>query len=139
MGPMGGGMGPMSGGAGSSVSSASAKSEPALPDKLQKFLQAHVDLDFSEQPLSDVLDYLVEAAGGDVNFVGKEKLDVPVTLHLKQVTLESGLQAIADLSDHCFILRDYGILVLSSNDARSYERAGILMIGPGLPTRRAKP
>ena len=140
MGNTGGGM--MSGtgtGRGSPRTSAAAKPEPALPEKLQKFLQARVDIEFAEQPLSDVLDYLAQAVGGDVNFVGKEKLDVPVTLKLKQVTLESGLQAIADLTNHCFILRDYGILVLNSADTNTYQNMRIPMIGPGLPMRRANP
>jgi hypothetical protein len=142
-GMMGGSMGPaggsmqsammgMMGGGSSSSATTSAKSESSPPDKLQKSLQSRVDLDFTEQPLGDVLDYLSQAA--EVTFVRKQKdLSSPVTASLRQVPLEVALQAIADLTDYCFVFRDYGILVINRNQAHSYLDAGIPLIGPGTP------
>jgi hypothetical protein len=130
-GGMGGGM---TGVLGGPAAGAAAKSEPALPEKLQKFLQSRVDLDFNEQPFNDVLDYLQNEVGGDISFVDRNAAGgQAVTLHLKQVTIEAALQAIADLTDQCFILRDYGILVANCNMANPYLDGGIPMIAPGMP------
>lgn len=151
MGPMMGGgmgMGPMMGGGGAGGSPGGgmnpagmmggmggpmrmgARSESSLPEKLQKSLQSAVELHFSDQPLGDVLDYLSQAA--NVTFVRKQnELSTTVTMNLQQVPLEAGLQAIADLTDYCFVIRDYGILVISREDAGDYMRNGVQMISRG--------
>lgn len=139
---MGGDMpGGMMGGlfAGGAAASADRKSESALSEKLRKFLQTRIEMDFTEQPVSDVLDYLHATAGGDVNFVWKKQPVEGITMSLKQVTVEAGLQAIADLTDYCFIFRDYGILVLSHTDGNSYRQTGIPMIDRGMPAQQSKP
>lgn len=120
-----GGMGGMMAGMGAAASG--GKVEPSSLDKLHKSLQSMVDLEFSEQPLGDVLDYLSQAA--NVTFVRKEKTpSVQVTMSLRQVPLEAGLQAIADLTDYCFVIRDYGILVINRKDGGEYLRNGVQMI-----------
>ncbi|HQU43697.1 MAG TPA: hypothetical protein PK867_12855, partial [Pirellulales bacterium] len=146
-GPMGGmGMGGMAmGGNGMG----GMPSGPGISEKIQKFLQSRVDLDFENQPLDDVLTYLEQTVGGDVRFVGKERLapsadpsspgPIPVTVHLEQVTVEVGLQALADLTSYCFIFRDYGILVTHAGAAGPYIDAGIPMIGRGAATLERKP
>ena len=123
---------------------ASAKAGPAVSEKVQKFLQSRVDLDFVKQPIGEVLGYLAEVGGGGVEFVilhrdewaeGKEE-SYPslVTLSLKQITMEAALQALADMYDCTFVFRDYGILVISpvmvEETVASFRAAGTPMIAP---------
>ncbi|MGH7140838.1 MAG: hypothetical protein ACREHD_34335, partial [Pirellulales bacterium] len=137
MGPMGmgpggmgpGGMGPMMGQMMSMMGGGSRKQAPKesaeeaaddlrqfsnLPEKFRRFLEKRVDMEFTEQPLTDVLAYLEAAANTEVDFVTDvtdERMARPVTLNLKQVTIAAALQALADLYGCAFVFRDYGILV----------------------------
>ena len=101
--------------------------------ELRAALQSKIDLDFSEQPLSDVLDYLQEISGR-IQFLKKwkgEDFDVPVTASLKGVTLQAALQALSDLTQTSFVFRDYGILVIHHpNEAMIYRDSNAPMIAP---------
>jgi hypothetical protein len=111
-----------------------------------------VQLDFTEQSLPEVLEYMREVGKADVDFVilNPEEWELPqatddteglmdrsVTLRLKQVTIAAALQALADLYNCAFVFRDYGILVLGPEQVigmlDSYRAAGTPMIAPPLP------
>jgi hypothetical protein len=98
-------------------------------------------------PLTDVLDYLTAAGESSIAFIiqapeewkiNPENSDShphAVTLSLKQVTVRSVLQALADLHHCAFVFRDYGILVLGpdvegTDPFESFRGAGVPMIAP---------
>jgi hypothetical protein len=107
-----------------------------LPDKMRTTLETRVEFAFERQPLSDVLEYLTECLkdppGGPVQFISQYDLsETFVTLYLKDITVAAGLQALADLHKYGFIFRDYGILVVETDDEiDSYRAAGTPMIAP---------
>jgi hypothetical protein len=105
---------------------------PEIPTRFHEALQKTVELDFTEQPLSDVLMYLQNALGNEVAFVFKEQIDTPVTLSLRgdKLSLKAGLEALADKTDCCFIFRDYGVLVVNRDDAWQYLGAVISSDAP---------
>lgn len=110
--------------------------EQAISPELQKALQDKTDFDFSDQPLSDVLDYLGERNG--IQFLKKDNLDMPVTARLKGVTVEAALQALADLTQTSFVFRDYGILVVQHpSEAETYRDSNAPMIGPAFLGRQS--
>jgi hypothetical protein len=87
-------------------------------------------LDFADQPLRDAVEYLSDRHG--FQFITHEKsIDVPVTVNISGITLAAALQAIADLTNYCFVFRDYGILVVKEDMADVYEQNGAVMIAPG--------
>lgn len=113
-----------------------------LPENVRNFLNKSIDLDFKEQPLQDVLAYIKENAGGDIDFMiqhpeelegSDERPPALVTLSVKGVTVAAALQALADLNGWAFIFRDYGILVPSLSDddlLEAYRASGARMIAP---------
>lgn len=112
-----------------------------LPEKFQRFLEKRVDMDSTEEPLKDVLEYVKEAANTEVDFVTDdtdEHMARPVTLRLKQVTIAAALQALVDLYSCAFVFRDYGILVIGPDRQPDqvmevldpYRAAGTPMIAP---------
>lgn len=140
--PMGGG-----GRVGSAASAALDSSEfEDLPDHLRSFLNKRIDFDFTEVPLREVLDYIQQAGGAEIDFVlqnptewNAPDADKPdnrfsVTAAIKHVTVAAALEALADLNGCAFIFRDYGILVISpANEGRSlesYRSSGARMIAP---------
>lgn len=117
--------------------------ELTISPELQAALNNTTDFDFTEQPLSDVLDYLGER--NQLQFLKKGNLDMPVTALLKGVTVQAALQALADLTQTSFVFRDYGILVVQHpSEAEIYRDSHAPMIGPaflgrqssGKPTQR---
>jgi hypothetical protein len=121
-----------------------------LPENVRAFLDKRVDADFVRQPLDDVLAYLDAVNDSAVAFVietpdewnaTEEDSGVKVhavTLSLKQVTVRSLLQALADLHHCAFVFRDYGILVLGpcvddTEPFESFKAAGTPMVGPPSP------
>jgi hypothetical protein len=162
--PMGGGMGgmmrgpamgggptggQMTGGMGGGAKAQAAEEwQPSdLPKNVTAFLKKRLDVDMHKMPLADVLEYLQAAAAGEVAFIieapeewkmnpeGADGNPHAVTLSLKQVTVRSALQALADLHHCAFVFRDYGILVLGPNvegtdSFESFRGAGTHMIAP---------
>jgi hypothetical protein len=115
-----------------------------LSEKMRKFLDQRRDMDFADQPLSDVLDYLIQMGDNSANFVmdhdrsiaeQEEQPALTIRLSLKQVTVASALQALADRYELAFIFRDYGILVVTDTGVAGstierYRAAGTPMIAP---------
>jgi hypothetical protein len=103
---------------------------PAIPKALRAVLAEETVLDFADQPLRDAVEYLSDRH--DFQFITHEKsIDVPVTVNISGITLAAALQAIADLTNYCFVFRDYGILVVKEAEAELYEQNGAAMIAPG--------
>jgi hypothetical protein len=115
-----------------------AKPDGSLPEKMRTILETRVEFDFEAHPLSDVLEYLTACVegkpGGPVQFISQYPLNEDfVTLRLKDITVAAGLQALADLHKYGFIFRDYGILVVETDDEmNSYRAAGTPMIAPAV-------
>lgn len=119
-----------------------------LPENVRSFLNKRVDLDFSKQPVQDVLEYIKAASDGEVDFVLQNPEDwtadpskdaasdnLLVTVSIKRVTVAAAMQALADLTGCAFVFRDYGILVIAlhSTDGyplESYRALGAPMIAP---------
>ncbi|HLJ92545.1 MAG TPA: TolC family protein [Gemmataceae bacterium] len=95
----------------------------ALADKIRKQLDAPVNVDVRDQPLSVVLKILEEPGINFHNALPRSVSEsMHVTLHLQQVPLGAVLQALEDTltdrqvprtraGDVCFAVREYGILV----------------------------
>jgi hypothetical protein len=100
---------------------------PEIPQRFQEVLQKKVPVDFIDQPLSDVLEYLCAAVENKISFLTKVQNDTLVTLKLRHdVTLEVALEAFADQNDWCFVFRDYGVLVVPRDAAvMQYRGAAI--------------
>lgn len=109
----------------------------AIPKALRTALAAKTELEFKDSPLEDAVDYLAERH--QVQFVKLEKsIKVSVTCHISGVSLAAALQAIADLTNYCFVFRDYGILVVERGHALDYMRNQVPMIAPGEPSPPAE-
>jgi len=142
MGGMGGGMmGPPAGQKHGELSAPGGKRPVELPENVRTFLDKRLDIDFSDAPFAEVLEYLRQAGNSDVAFIIETPDDwqeAKVKLSLKQVTVQSGLQALADLHHCAFVFRDYGILVLGPNAEESdtfdsFRAARTPMIAPPSP------
>lgn len=124
-----------------------SRSLKELPENVRSFLSKRIDLDFAEQPLKDVLDYIKQAGGDEVDFVLQNPeewaidpsgADTPhdwvVSIAIKRVTVAAALQALADLKGCAFVFRDYGILVTAPGAdgylLESYRASGSPMIAP---------
>ncbi|HEV3003607.1 MAG TPA: hypothetical protein VGX78_04070 [Pirellulales bacterium] len=105
---------------------------PEIPRRFREALQMTVQLEFTSQPMSDVLKFLQDRMQNEVAFVFKgasewRPEEIPVDLNLRgdKLTVEAALEALADQTDCCFVFRDYGVLVLSRLDAWQYRGAAI--------------
>lgn len=102
----------------------------AVPKLLRAALGTKTVMEFDDQPLQEAVAYLGERHG--VQFILSEKhITVPVTCNVHDITLAAALQAIADLTNYCFVLRDYGILVVEKAHATNYMKNQVPMIAPG--------
>jgi hypothetical protein len=112
-----------------SVNGSVAPEQPAKPlqlprgpvvEKIRKALHAPTEINFTETPLVEVVEYLRERHKIEIQIdAGKVNTDWPITVGLNGVTLGEALQAIDDLiPDLKFVVRDYGILVTTPERAR---------------------
>lgn len=94
-----------------------------LPERFRERLAVKFD-DFSvtQTALKEVARDLSEKLS--LPFVVLDDADVSVTISLKNVTAAEMLEAIGDVTEYCFVVRDYGILVVPSDvAARKYVGA----------------
>lgn len=113
----------------------SGETVPSPSAAMREALEETTDFDFTDQPLSDVLDYLAHKHGPHLQFLFGEggNKSQPVTANLHAVTVRAGLQAIADLTGTCFVFRDYGILIThDSEEIRAYRASDVPMIAPAI-------
>ena len=99
-----------------------AAATPSLPrgpvvDKLSEALGTTVSMEFIETPLKDVAHYLADLVDIPI-IVDKSVADIPMTLDLKGVPFAAATQSMEDTCPEIsFVVRDYGILVTSSDFA----------------------
>jgi len=103
---------------------------PEIPQRYQEVMKLNVELNFIEQPLSEVLEYLKAATEGEISFMFKDPNEQLENSRPKlnfqfRVTIAAALEAVADQTDVCFVFRDYGVLVVSREDAWQYRGAAI--------------
>jgi hypothetical protein len=94
----------------------------SVVEKIRQALLETTELDFTETPLSDFVDYLKERHKIEIQIDnGAVNVETPITFRLKGVSLGAALQAIDDrYEDLKFVVRDYGILVTTPD--RAVER-----------------
>jgi hypothetical protein len=95
-------------------------------EKVRKALLETTQLEFTEQPLNDVVDYLKDVRKIEIQIDKKSLEDAglgaetPITFNLKGVSLAGVFQALDDqYRDLKFVVRDYGILVTTPERAIS--------------------
>jgi hypothetical protein len=98
-----------------------------MVEKIRKALLTQTDLDFYEQPFSNVVDYLKTIRNIEIQLDTEALADsnitseTPITFNLKGVTLGAVLQAFDDQHENLkLVVRDYGILV--TTPSRAEER-----------------
>jgi len=100
-------------------------------------------VDFTGVPLKDVVAYLqdvakititVDAAGGAWGGVPFEN---PVTLKMKDVKLSAALQALEDVGDTVFVVREYGLLATGKSKAEEQGYVRIRDLGKPAPDAEA--
>jgi hypothetical protein len=93
--------------------------DEAADENTRQKLKLAVTLRFVETPLSDVLDFLRDCTQTnfalDREWLDNEGIDsdIPVTIHVEQVSLETALQEILDKLHGTIAIRD-GLIVLTS-------------------------
>jgi hypothetical protein len=91
-----------------------------MAEKLRKALQQPIKLKFDGEnnlPLKDVLEYLQERAGININLSDPELRDAAVTSFLASpVPLGAAFQFLEDQNRLRFVLRDYGIMVVNEDN-----------------------
>jgi len=94
-----------------------AKIAAALDDK--------TELEFADQPLSDVVEYLKERHGIEIQLDTKALTDAgigsdtPVTRNLKGITLRSALRLMLSEMDLTYVIRDEVLKITSKTEAES--------------------
>lgn len=119
--------------------------------KILGALDEPTDIDFNEQPLSDVVDYLKQRHGIEIQLDKKALTDagvgseVPITRTLSGITLRSALKLLLGEFDLTYALRNEVLLITSKTEAenmlstRVYPLADLVvpitpprnMMGPG--------
>lgn len=100
-------------------------------EKVRKALNMPIQWEFIETPLSDVVDYLKDYHGIEIQLDDIRALadvgigsDMPVTLNAKGMPLAAAMQLVEDkFAELKFVVRDYGILVTTKDRA---EEAGYM-------------
>ena len=94
-------------------------------ERIREDLGATTQMEFLDQPLSDVVAYLkdlhrieIQIDGGALEDAGLNS-DMPITLNIKGIRLGAALQLLDDkLRDLKWVVRDYGILVTTPERAQ---------------------
>jgi hypothetical protein len=95
---------------------------PRLEAKIRQALEGPTLMDFTETPLQDVMDYLRDQHGIEIQLDNKALedagigSDTPITRRLKGVSLASALRLLLDDIDATFVVRG-GVLLITTRDA----------------------
>jgi hypothetical protein len=92
-----------------------------MVEKIRQALLSPTAIDAMDTPLCDLMDYLKEKHGIEIQIDKSEDgaSDMPITLRLKDVSLGAAFQAFDDqYRDVKFVIRDYGILATTPERAR---------------------
>jgi hypothetical protein len=93
--------------------------------KILSALDEPTDIDFSEQPLSDVIDYLKQRHGIEIQLDKKALTDagvgseVPITRTVTGITLRSALKLLLGEFDLTYVLRNEVLLITSKTEAET--------------------
>ena len=110
---------------------------PSIPKHLDSILDTPVGLAVKDLPLPEVLSGWEQAAGGKIGFVlgpDEDWNDYSITAELpNEIKLRDAMLAIHDVVESvCFVVRSYGVLVVSTDRALRIPAATI----PDLPLER---
>lgn len=87
-------------------------------------LDENTELDFAEQPLSDVIDYLKQRHDVEIQINNKALIDAgvgtdtPITRVIKGITLRSALKMILDELDLTYVVQNGTLMITSKNEAQ---------------------
>ncbi|HEX7376762.1 MAG TPA: vWA domain-containing protein, partial [Pirellulales bacterium] len=93
--------------------------------KIMAALDDKTELDFAEQPLSDVVDYLKQRHDIEIQLDNKALTDAgvgsdtPITRSIKNITLRSALKLILSELDLTYIVRNEVLMITSKTEAES--------------------
>ena len=93
--------------------------------KILAALDEKTDIDFTEQPLSDILDYLKERHGIEIQLDKKALTDaglgsdVPVSRNIKGITLRSALKLLLGELDLTYVLRNEVLMITTKSEAEN--------------------
>ncbi|HET6880262.1 MAG TPA: vWA domain-containing protein [Pirellulales bacterium] len=93
--------------------------------KILEALDEPTDMDFTEQPLADVVDYLRQRHGIEIQLDKKALTDsgvgseVPITRSLKGITLRSALKLVLGEIDLTYVLRNEVLMITSKAEAEN--------------------
>ena len=99
------------------------KENGASEAKILAALDEKTDLDFAEQPLSDVVDYLKQRHSIEIQLDKKALTDsgigseVPITRALKGITLRSALKLLLGELDLTYVVRNEVLMITSKSEA----------------------
>ncbi len=91
--------------------------------KILAALDEKTEVDFTEQPLTDVVDYLKERHGIEIQLDARSLADlgigseVPVTRSIKGITLRSALKLLLGEMDLTYVIRNEVLLITSRSEA----------------------
>jgi hypothetical protein len=109
---------------------APAEKRPEIPEKYRHILQKPVTVKFTSVPLNQIVDEFNRLTGNELPILSQATplLRVPVSVDLsKEVSLQTALELVADLTGCVFVFRDYGLLVLpDSSLASQYPRSAMI-------------
>jgi hypothetical protein len=94
-------------------------------EKILNSLQDNTSLEFIETPLADVIDYLKDLHGIEIQIDTKSLEDVgigsdtPITRNLKGITLRSALRLMLKELDLTYVVRDEVLLITTPEEAQS--------------------
>ena len=110
--------------------------------KILEALDEPTDMDFTEQPLADVVDYLRQRHGIEIQLDKKALTDagvgseVPITRSLKGITLRSALKLVLGEIDLTYVLRNEVLMITSKTEAENMLSTPRLSAGrPGRADR----
>jgi hypothetical protein len=98
-------------------------SKPAAERKIRKSLTDATTLEFIETPLRDVLDYLKDVHGIEIQIDERAlrdagvATDAPITLNLNGITLRSALRLVLAQLDLTYVVRDEVLLITTDKAA----------------------
>ncbi|HUY93049.1 MAG TPA: hypothetical protein VMV10_30245 [Pirellulales bacterium] len=114
-------------------SGAPAGKRPGIPEKYRKVLQKPVKVKFKDMNVDQIVEQLNRLTGDELPILLPRQQfgAAPLTIELpKEVSLQTALEAVADMSECAFLFRDYGLLVVNRSFVPNYPPSATI---PELP------
>jgi hypothetical protein len=111
------------------------RSHSASETKILAALDDQTDLDFSEQPLSEVIDYLKQRHDIELQLDARAlsdaglSSDVPVTRNVKGITLRSALKLLLGEMDLTYVIRNEVLLITTKTEADNMVSTRVYPVG----------